>query len=83
MVYFTSDLHIGHRSICKYREHFKTADEHDLYWIEKIETLGKRDILYILGDFMFPGNKFTEYHKRLQKVNCRIKLILIKKYFNI
>lgn len=74
--YFTSDLHIGHRAICKYRPHFKTPEEHDLYWIEKIEALGKRDILFILGDFLFPGPKFDEYHERLQKVKCRIKLVM-------
>ena len=88
MVLFTSDLHLGHRAICKYREHFKTTQEHDEHFIKKIEALGKRDVLYILGDFLFDSDKFEEYHQRLQKVHCRIKLIMgnhdsLKLYENI
>ena len=76
MIFFTSDLHFGHRVICKYRSNFKTAQEHDEYFLQKIEALGKRDILYILGDFLFDGEFYDEYIKRLQKVKCRIKLVM-------
>ena len=76
MNYFTSDLHIGHKAICKYRPEFESTREHDLYWIEKIESLGKRDILFILGDFIFESEHYEEYIERLKNVKCRIKLIL-------
>ena len=76
MNYFTSDLHLGHRVITKYRTHFKTAKEHDEYWFQKMEKLGKRDILFILGDFLFEGSHYDEYIKRIRKLKCRIKLIM-------
>lgn len=50
-VWFTSDLHIGHTSCAvKYRK-FPTLQEHDEH-IRKVwlETVGKRDKVFILGD---------------------------------
>lgn len=76
MVYFTSDLHLGHKSICKYRTKFSTPKEHDDYVIDKILALGKRDILFVLGDFLFDGDHYDEYIDRLAKKKCRIKLIM-------
>jgi calcineurin-like phosphoesterase family protein len=75
MVYFTSDLHLQHKAIHKYR-HFKTTEENDEYFLQKIESLKKRDILYILGDFIFDGPKYDEYIQRIRKAKCRIKLIM-------
>ena len=76
MNYFTSDLHLGHKAICKYRTKFKTTQEHDEYMIQEIEKLKKRDILYVLGDFLFDGDHYDEYIKRLRAVACRIKVVL-------
>lgn len=76
MNYFTSDLHLGHKSIPKYRDGFKSMETHDNFIIDKILKLGKRDILYILGDFLFDGPHYDEYVQRLQKAKCRIKLSL-------
>ena len=76
MNYFTSDLHLGHRAICKYRDIFKTTKEHDEYILQEMEKLGKRDILFILGDFLFDGPHYEEYIKRIRKMKCRIKLIM-------
>ena len=76
MVYFTSDLHLGHRAIPKYREPFKDMKSHDDYIIDKILELGKRDILFILGDFLFDGEHYDEYIQRLSKKKCRIKLVM-------
>jgi len=73
---FTSDLHIGHKVITKYRNNFKSPEEHDEYWIQKIESLGKRDILHVLGDFIFENPRYDEYIKRLRNVKCRIKVIM-------
>lgn len=53
-VYFISDLHLGHRSICKYRTEFSSTDEHDTFIKQRIlDTLGKRDKLWLLGDIAF------------------------------
>lgn len=76
MVYFTSDLHLGHKAIYKYRTKFNTPKEHDDYVIDKILSLGKRDILFILGDFLFDGDHYNEYIERLAKKKCRIKLVM-------
>jgi len=75
-VYFTSDLHIGHRSICKYRDRFKDADEHHEYMINKILELSKRDILFIIGDFLFDGPDYFKHIEKLKNKKCRIKLVL-------
>ena len=76
MVYFTSDLHLGHRNIHKYRDKFSSTEENDNYIIQKILELTKRDILYILGDFLFDCDNYNEYINRLSKKKCRIKLIM-------
>ena len=72
---FTSDLHLGHKAICKYRPEFKTSKEHDDYMLDKILSLRKRTVLHILGDFLFDGPHFDEYIERLSKKKCRIKLV--------
>ncbi len=50
--------------------------EHDDYWFSKLESLGKRDIVFILGDFLFDGPHYDEYIVRIRKLKCRIKLIM-------
>ena len=75
-VLFTSDLHIGHRGIIKYRDRFTSADQHHEYMLGKIEELGKRDLLLVLGDFIFDSPQYNEHLNRLAKVNCRVKLIM-------
>lgn len=76
MNYFTSDLHLGHKAIPKYRDRFENMKEHDDYIIDLILNLGKRDILFILGDFLFDGPHYEEYIERLSEKKCRIKLIM-------
>lgn len=54
-VYFTSDLHFGHKNILKFAsKHGRqgtTVEEHDEWLIEEInKVVKKRDILWILGD---------------------------------
>jgi len=75
-VLFTSDLHLGHKNICKYRERFSSSEEHDEYMLSKIEALDKRDLLFILGDFIFESPKYEEQIERLSKVKCRIRFIM-------
>jgi calcineurin-like phosphoesterase family protein len=76
MVYLTADLHLGHSTITKYRKDFKTAEEHDEFWLQKIEKLNKRDILIVFGDFIFDSDRYEEQIERLRNVACRIKVIM-------
>ena len=74
--YFSSDWHLGHKSILKYREQFKTIEEHDEAIFTELAKLNKRDILYILGDFLFDCENFEKYLERISHYPCRIKLVL-------
>ena len=76
MNYYSSDLHLGHKNILKYRTQFKSLEEHEDTIINKILSLGKRDILYILGDFIFDCPKYEEYIEKISKKKCRIKLVM-------
>ena len=75
-ILMTSDLHLSHRAICKYRDVFATSAEHDEYVLSEIEKLTKRDILFILGDFLFDSANYDAYMDRLNKTKCRIKLVM-------
>jgi calcineurin-like phosphoesterase family protein len=44
--------------------------------IDKILKLKKRDILFILGDFLFDSDEYKTYIEKLSKKKCRIKLLL-------
>lgn len=76
MNYFTSDAHLGHKAIAKYREQFKSNEEHDEAFFQELAKLSKRDILYVLGDFIFDGKDFENYLERISKFPCRIKLVM-------
>lgn len=76
MNYFTSDTHLGHKSILKYREKYKTNEEHDEAFFHELSKLTKRDILYVIGDFIFDGKDFENYLERISKFPCRIKLVM-------
>lgn len=74
--YFTSDWHLGHRVITKYRSQFKTIEEHDNAIFAEAEKLTKRDIIFVIGDFLFDCDNFEYYLERISKLPCRIKLIM-------
>jgi len=75
-VFFTSDIHLCHKAIAKYRPEFKSLEEHDEHWLSKFEKLGKRDIVFVLGDFLFDSPNYEMYIQRIRKFRCRIKLIM-------
>lgn len=75
-VYLTSDLHLGHKAICKYRPKFTSQQEHDEYMLSLFDSLTKRDLVFILGDFLFDGPHYNKYIQRLKALPCRIKLVL-------
>jgi calcineurin-like phosphoesterase family protein len=76
-ILFTSDFHLGHKVITdKYRKQFNSSEEHDSLLFDKISKLKKRDILFVLGDFLFDCDKYDEYIINLSKMSCRIKLVM-------
>ena len=75
-VYFTSDLHLQHTTICKYRPGFSTPEAHDEYMLSLFEKLPKRSLVIILGDFLFAGPRTTEILERLGKLPYQIKLVM-------
>lgn len=77
-VYFTSDMHLGHKSILKYRPQFSTIEEHDEAFFTELSKLTKRDVLFVLGDFIFDSDKFQYYLERISKYPVRIKLVMGK-----
>lgn len=74
-VLFTSDLHLGHRSIHQYRKSFESAAQHDLQVLDSLSQLGKRTILYVLGDFLFDGPYLESYLRDISKMPLTIKLV--------
>jgi calcineurin-like phosphoesterase family protein len=58
-IYFTSDTHFGHYNILIYEQrtskmNIQSVEEHDAKLIENWNnTVGKNDLVYILGDFSF------------------------------
>lgn len=74
-VYLCSDTHFGHRNICKYRP-FGTALEHDKFVLNNIlETVGKRDTLWMLGDNFFSRESMGYFYEILDHVG-NLHLIL-------
>jgi len=53
-VFGTSDWHLGHKAICKYRKMFKDITEHDQTLIDNYKkVVKKRDTCYFFGDICF------------------------------
>ena len=66
MVFFTSDLHLGHRNIIRLcNRPFSSIDEMDEYLVEKWnKKVTNADTVYILGDLMFRNEKPPEEYLR-------------------
>lgn len=76
MILFTSDWHLGHKVIVpKYRD-FTSQEEHDSLLLDKMSKLNKKDIIIILGDFIFDCEQYECYMKQINKMSCRIKLVM-------
>lgn len=72
--YFTSDWHLGHKNIIKYRPQFKDIQDHDNTLINNFNSVvRKRDVVYFLGDILFTEESL-ELFKKLNY--CRKVLIL-------
>lgn len=67
IVYIASDTHFGHNNICRYRPEFSSREAHDEYVFNGIvETVTKRDTLWLLGDCFFTWDS-VEYLKEFVK----------------
>ena len=82
-VWFVSDLHFHHKNILKHCPERANAggfdpedvEAHDKWLLEKWnKTIGKKDIVYILGDFAFGSPEHVK--KLLGKLNGQKFLIL-------
>jgi calcineurin-like phosphoesterase family protein len=75
-VFFTADLHLGHRNIIGYcNRPFSTGEEMDKEIIWAInKTVGQEDILYILGDFCHKGGNAAYYREQIVCNNVHIIL---------
>lgn len=75
-VFFTSDQHFGHIAICKYRQEFKTAQEHDEFIIDAWNGVVTKQkyIVWVLGDFCIK-NKLYDFNRIISSLNGSIRLI--------
>ena len=76
MNFFSSDFHLGHKVIVPKYRNFVSQEEHDNKIFDMIAKLNKRDVLFILGDFIFDSEKYDYYIEQMNKMSCRIKLIM-------
>lgn len=69
MIYFTSDLHLGHRNVIHLcNRPFASIDEMDAALIENWNhKVHRNDTVYILGDLMFRNEKPPEEYLRQLK----------------
>ena len=74
--YFSSDFHLGHKAITKYRTQFSSMEEHDEAILTMLESFPKRTLMHILGDFLFDGSNLNYYLLRLSNLPYKIKLVM-------
>lgn len=77
MIYFTSDLHLGHKAVIEMNDRpFADTDEMNRVLIQNInETVKQDDTLYILGDLAFRIS-LSMANELIQKINCRNRYLL-------
>ena len=79
MIYFTSDLHFGHKNILEYCPNFRnfqSVDEMDEYLVYLWnKTVTPDDEIYNLGDFSF-YNSVEKTEQILTRLNGKHSLIL-------
>jgi len=76
-VMMISDTHFGHENIPKFRQVFSSRLEHDEFLFNSImDTVNKRDQLWILGDVCFTMEAFNNYIVPISKRVDRLKILL-------
>lgn len=81
-IWFTADLHLGHRAILRLANRpFSSIDQHDETIIENINKLVKSgDDLYILGDISF-NQSYNAYRDIFKKIKGN-KYIIVGNHDN-
>lgn len=76
MIYFTSDLHLGHENVIKFENRpFSDADEMNRILIENYNSVvNQADTVYILGDLAYRV-PLTEANRIIERLNGRKILI--------
>ena len=76
MIYYTSDLHFGHRNVISFdKRPFADIDEMDQCLINNWNArIRPEDTVYILGDFCYKGGRATKWY--LQQLKGRKVLIV-------
>ncbi len=61
-VYFIGDLHLGHKSIGKYRQQFENEDQHYL-WLKANwdSVVNKHDKVFVMGDCAFTKERLNDF----------------------
>lgn len=73
-LFLTSDLHLGHKNICKYRKQFKTVEEHDAIVFDNLASaVNKRDSVYFMGDIAFTLDGL----EKIKSLNVKSKVLLL------
>lgn len=70
----SSDLHLGHKNIHRYRDKFSTAEEHHEVVFDNLATnVKKRDSLVLLGDVAFT----PEWLDKVGSIICEKKTLVL------
>lgn len=71
---FTSDLHLGHNSVCRFRSEFSSAEEHHNVLFDNLASaIKKRDVLFLLGDIAFD----QYWLDKISCINCFKKVLIL------
>jgi calcineurin-like phosphoesterase family protein len=73
-LWVSSDLHLGHKNVLRFRDEFSSQQEHNETIFENLATaVNKRDSLYLLGDVAF------DYYwlNRLKEIRCAKKTLIL------
>jgi len=70
----TSDLHLGHKNIHKFRTQFDSAEDHHQAIFDNFASnINKRDSVILLGDIAFDAY----WLKQIEKINCIKKTLIL------
>ena len=70
----TSDLHLGHKNIIKFRYGFETLEDHDEFIFDNLaSSINKRDSIIFLGDVAFS----KEWLNRIASIQCAKKTLIL------
>lgn len=74
--YYTGDLHFGHKNIHKYRPIVESSAHNTEFMLHKLSLLGKRDILWVLGDFIFDHNDYRYVTTSIKQMPFRLNIVM-------